>query len=105
MKVLNVSRRAFLGVLGVSGLVLAVGLPRLRSASGEAKKYGADSMPNGWVDSPVVFVAIAEDGTVTITCHRQEMGQGVRTSLPMVVAHELEAHWQRLRLQQPTGDQ
>jgi len=105
MKVLNVSRRAFLGTVAVSGLVLAVGLPRLRSAGKEAKKYGADSMPNGWVDSPLAFVAIAEDGTVTITCHRQEMGQGVRTSLPMVVADELEADWARVRVQQASGDQ
>jgi len=105
MKILNVSRRAFLGTMAVSGLVLAVGLPRLRSAGKEAKKYGADSMPNGWVDSPLAFVAIAEDGTVTITCHRQEMGQGVRTSLPMVVADELEADWARVRVQQASGDQ
>src|SRR6267154_24960 len=84
---------------------LEVGLPRLRSAGKEAKKYGADSMPNGWVDSPLAFVAIAEDGTVTITCHRQEMGQGVRTSLPMVVADELEADWARVRVQQAGGDQ
>src|SRR5258706_55292 len=105
MKVINVSRRAFLGTVAVSGLVLAVGLPRLRAAVDEGKKYGADSMPNGWVDSPLAFVAIAEDGTVTITCHRQEMGQGVRTSLPMVVADELEAEWQRVRVQQATGDQ
>ena len=105
MKVLNVSRRAFLGTVAVSGLVLAVGLPRLRPAGKEAKKYGADSMPNGWVDNPLVFVAIAEDGTVTITCHRQEMGQGVRTSLQMVVADELEADWARVRVQQASGDQ
>ena len=105
MKVRNVSRRAFLGTVAVSGLVLAVGVARVRSAGGEAKKYGADSMPNGWVDDPLVFLAIGEDGTVTITCHRQEMGQGVRTSLPMVVADELEADWGRVRVQQATGDQ
>jgi len=105
MKIVKISRRAFLGTMAVSGLVLAVGVPRLRSAGAQANKYGADSMPNGWVDNPLVFVAIGEDGTVTITCHRQEMGQGVRTSLPMVVADELEADWQRVRVQQATGDQ
>ena len=96
-EVINVSRRTFLGTLSAAGLVLAVGRPRLAFAADE-QKYGADSMPNGWVDSPLVFVAIAEDGTVTITCHRQEMGQGVRTSLPMVVADELEADWRRVRV-------
>ncbi len=105
MEIVKISRRAFLGTVAVSGLMLAVGVPRLRAAVDEGKKYGADAMPNGWVDSPLVFVAIGEDGTVTITCHRQEMGQGVRTSLPMVVADELEADWQRVRVQQATGDQ
>ena len=50
-------------------------------------------MPNGLRDDPRIFVAIAEDGTVTVTCHRSEMGQGVRTSWPMVVADELDADW------------
>src|SRR5258708_32753887 len=104
MEVINVSRRTFLGTLSAAGLVLAVGRPRLAFAADE-QKYGADSMPNGWVDSPLVFVAIAEDGTVTITCHRQEMGQGVRTSLPMVGADELEADWHHVQIRQAPGDQ
>jgi len=98
----NMSRRAFLGVLGATGLLLAVGCAPKTSA---APKYGADSMPNGWVDDPLVFVHIDADGTVTIVCHRQEMGQGVRTSLPMVLADELEADWQRVRVQQANADQ
>ena len=89
-ELINVSRRAFLGAIPAMGLILAVGFPRLALAADEPK-YGADSMPHGWVDDPLVFVAIGTDGTVTITCHRPEMGQGVRTSLPMVVADELEA--------------
>src|SRR5882672_4323366 len=104
METINVSRRAFLGTLSAAGLALAVGLPR-PAFSADEPKYGADSMPNAWVDNPLVFVVIGEDGTVTITCHRQEMGQGVRTSLPMVVADELEADWGRVRVQQATGDQ
>jgi isoquinoline 1-oxidoreductase beta subunit len=104
LDVVNVSRRAFLGAIPAAGLVLAVGFPRLARAADEPK-YGADSMPNGWVDDPLVFVAIGADGTVTITCHRQEMGQGVRTSLPMVVADELEADWSRVRVTQAHADQ
>jgi CO/xanthine dehydrogenase Mo-binding subunit len=53
------------------------------------KKFGADRMPNGWRDDPTIFISLAEDGTVTVTCHRSEMGQGVRTSIAMVVADEL----------------
>ena len=104
LQVINLSRRHFLGTASAVGLVLAVGFPRLAPAA-DAPKYGADSMPNGWVDDPLVFVAIATDGTVTITCHRQEMGQGVRTSLPMVVADELEADWSRVRVRQAQADQ
>ncbi len=47
-------------------------------------------MPGGTVDDPLVFVSIAPDGVVTIVAHRAEMGTGVRTSLPMMVA-EMEA--------------
>ncbi|OLC65742.1 MAG: twin-arginine translocation pathway signal protein [Betaproteobacteria bacterium 13_1_40CM_4_64_4] len=100
----NISRRAFLGAMGAVGLVLAVGGQR-RVAAADAPKYGADSMPHGWVDNPLAFVAIGADGAVTIVCHRSEMGQGVRTSLPMVLADELEADWRRVRVRQATGDE
>jgi isoquinoline 1-oxidoreductase beta subunit len=100
----NISRRAFLGAMGAAGLVLVVGCGP-RAPASAAPKYGADSMPHGWVDDPLVFVHIAPDGTVTIVCHRQEMGQGVRTSLPMVLADELEADWLRVRVQQATADE
>ena len=101
----NVSRRQFLqGVSALGGLVLAAGFPSPARAA-DPPKYGADGMPNGWVDSPLVFVAIGEDGTVTIVCHRSEMGQGVRTGMPMIVADELEADWKRVRVVQATGDE
>src|SRR5207249_6712066 len=102
--VVNLSRRRFLqGMSALGGLVLAVGYPS--AARAQAKKYGADGMPNGWVDSPLAFVSIAEDGTVTIVCHLSEMGQGVRTGMPMIVADELEADWNRVRVAQAPGDQ
>ena len=105
MIIANMSRRSFLGAMGATGLLLVVGCGPKTPATAAAPKYGADSMPNGWVDDPLVFVHIAPDGTVTIVCHRQEMGQGVRTSLPMVLADELEADWQRVRVQQADADQ
>src|SRR6202790_2173264 len=103
VEIINLSRRAFLGAAPAIGLVLAVGIPRM-ALGADAPKYGADSMPHGWVDDPLAFVAIGTDGTVTITCHRQEMGQGVRTSLPMVVADELEADWSHVRVRQAQAD-
>ena len=102
--VVNVSRRRFLQGMSLGGLVLAVGYPSAARAQ-EPKKYGADGMPNGWVDNPLVFVSIAENGMVSIVCHRAEMGQGVRTGMPMIVADELEADWKRVRVVQAPGDE
>jgi isoquinoline 1-oxidoreductase beta subunit len=53
---------------------------------------------------PNVFVAMDADGSVTITVSRSEMGQGVRTSLPRIVADELEADLARVTLVQSIGD-
>jgi isoquinoline 1-oxidoreductase beta subunit len=105
VEVINISRRAFLGTMSAAGLVLAVGCSPHTTTTQQPPKYGADSMPHGTVDNPLAFVAIGTDGVVTIVCHRSEMGQGVRTSLPMVVADELEADWQRVRVQQATADE
>src|SRR5947208_16132828 len=74
-------------------------------ATADQPKYGRDGMPDGWIDNPLVFLAIGEDGTVTIVCHRSEMGQGVRTGMAMIVADELEADWKRVRVVQAPGDQ
>ncbi|MBL6455396.1 xanthine dehydrogenase family protein molybdopterin-binding subunit [Belnapia sp. T6] len=99
----NLSRRGLLGGIAAGGLVLGIGLPAARGQ--QQQRFGADGMPNGWRDDPRLFVAIAEDGIVTITCHRQEMGQGVRTSIPMVIAEELEADWSKVRVTQAPGDE
>src|SRR5262249_16215764 len=53
---------------------------------------------------PNVFVAIESDGTVKIVAHRSEMGTGIRTSLPLVVADELDADWSRVKIEQAIGD-
>lgn len=103
--VASVSRRDFLlGASALGGLVL------LATSSGtvkaeEAKKYGADGMPHGWKYDPLAFIAIAPDGTVTVVVHRSEMGQGVRTGMPLIVADELEADWSKVRVQQATADE
>ena len=53
----NVSRRQFLqGVSAMGGLVLAAGFSTAAQAA-DPPKYGADGMPNGWRDDPLVFVA------------------------------------------------
>jgi len=60
-------------------------------------------MPHGTVNDPHVFIAIDDKGIVSIIAHRAEMGTGSRTSLPMVVADELEADWARVRIVQAAG--
>ena len=103
----NVSRRSILGgILTATGFVLSV---RFSPANAREafKPYptGADAMPSKGVTDPNVFIAIDQDGTVTIVTHRAEMGTGIRTSLPMVVADEMEADWSRVRLSQAPGDE
>jgi isoquinoline 1-oxidoreductase beta subunit len=100
----NVSRRAMLRGLGITaGLVLAV--PVLSRRGMAAYTTGAGKMPHGTVNDPLVFVAIAPDGLVTIIAARSEMGTGIRTSLPMVVADEMEADWTRVQVRQAPGDE
>ncbi len=106
VEIANVSRRGFLAGAGAGAFVLAVGLPRRGLAQEEPPKgFGRDAMPNGWRDDPTLFVSIAPDGAVTLTCTRAEMGQGVRTSIAMVLADELEADWAHVRVAQANGDE
>ena len=97
------SRREFLvNLKALGGLVLVASVSDLVKAE---EKYGADGMPHGWSDNPLIFVAIGGDGTVTIVVHRSEMGQGVRTGMPLIVADELEADWSRVRVTQAPADE
>src|SRR4030095_16057816 len=74
----NVSRRSVLkGIGAAGGLVLGTQL-----APGGYRFAGAADEKTL---SPNFFIALAKDGTVTIFAHRSEMGQGIRTGLPMIV--------------------
>src|SRR5580704_13982109 len=102
----GLSRREFLRQLQAMGglLLIADGL-HVAKAADAAPKYGADGMPHGTVDNPLVFLTVGEDGWVTIVVHRSEMGQGVRTGMPLIVADELEADWNKVRVQQAPADE
>jgi isoquinoline 1-oxidoreductase subunit beta len=93
-----VSRRGFLGgVFSAGALILGSSvLPESTTAS--ETQAGAQWIPN-------VFVGINPDGSVILIAHRSEMGTGIRTSLPMVLADELEADWQRVRVEQALGNE
>jgi isoquinoline 1-oxidoreductase subunit beta len=100
----NVSRRGFLkGILATGGLVMAAEFLPTRGALAYAT--GAAKMTGGVVSDPHVFIAIDPSGLVTIVAHRAEMGTGTRTSLPMVIAEELEADWSRVKIAQSPGDE
>ena len=96
---MQVTRRNFLTTLSASSLVL-MGKVGLGQEAGllDASLRSADDF------APDFFVAIAPDGGVTILVHRSEMGTGIRTSLPRIVADELEADWNRVVIQQAIGD-
>ena len=99
----NVSRRGFLkGLVGAGALVLGAQiLPE--SLLGTTVVAGEDPMTKAALQ-PNVYVAIDTDGTVYIVCHRSEMGSGNRTGLPRIVADELDADWNRVKVVQATGD-
>jgi isoquinoline 1-oxidoreductase beta subunit len=100
----NVSRRFVLKGIAAAGSLIVAG-SFLRGGSALAYATGADAMPHGTVNDPHVFIAIDDKGMVSIIAHRAEMGTGTRTSLPMVVADELEADWARVRVVQAPGDE
>ncbi len=84
------SRRAFLGTSAAAGAGLVIGfyLPSRALADAEA------------AFSPNAYLMIAPDGKITIVVARSEMGQGVWTSLPMILAEELEADWKQIAIEQ-----
>ena len=98
----NVSRRGFLkGMVSAGAFVLAV---RYVRDTGFARS-GDAANPFGRLPlHPSVYLGLEEDGTVHIIAHRSEMGTSSRTSLPMVLADELDADWARVKIQQAIGD-
>jgi len=90
---INMSRRDFIrtGAILGGGLVLGISLLPPGSDSEAVDKTGT-FVPNA-------FVRIGTDDSVTIIVNKSEMGQGVYTSLPMLVAEELEADWSKIGIE------
>ncbi|SDZ62971.1 xanthine dehydrogenase family protein molybdopterin-binding subunit [Pseudomonas sp. NFIX28] len=85
------SRRGFLkaGALLGGGLVVAFVIP---GANRFARAAGEEFVPNA-------FLRIAPDGMVTVVLGHSEMGQGIWTGLPMLIAEELDADWSKIRVE------
>jgi isoquinoline 1-oxidoreductase beta subunit len=99
----NVSRRGFVkGLLGAGALVLGVHyIPKVVL---ERDEHPGVTDADRAALHPNAFVGIETDGTVYIVAHRSEMGTVIRTSLPLVVADELDADWKRVKVDQAIGD-
>ena len=99
------SRRGFLkGILGTGAFVLSVRWMPEQVFAATLHTNPADAMGKA-VLHPSVYLAIDTDGTAYVVAHRSEMGNGVRTSLPRIVADELDADWSRVKVVQATGDE
>ncbi len=93
-KLKNPSRRSFLrDSAAISGaLVISFWLP-----AGRGRFAHAQEVPKKAPIHPNAFLRIGKDGTCTVMVKHLEFGQGVTTSLPMIVAEELECDWSKVR--------
>ncbi len=98
----KISRRQFLKQTGQAGGGLVFALTFATACQPEEQAVGPAAKSATSV-SPNVYVNIRSDGIVEIICHRSEMGQGIRTSLPQVIADEMEADWDKIELVQAIG--
>jgi isoquinoline 1-oxidoreductase beta subunit len=103
MPTTTVSRRDFLkaSALAGGGVMLAGWLDALAPADAAAASLGA-SAADGF--APNAFIRIAADGVVTIVGKNPEVGQGVKTMLPMLIAEELDVDWKNVRVEQAPLD-
>jgi len=95
IRIQKVTRRSFIKGVGLASSSLVIGM----------QFSSVTAAPNNdTIFSPDVFISMEKDGTVTIISHRSEMGQGIRSSLPLLVADEMECDWDRVVVKQAIGD-
>src|SRR3954454_24621211 len=96
-----VSRREFLRASSIvgGGLLLAGYIDLAHATPAFAEAWGAspDFAPNA-------FIRMTPDGIVTITAKNPEIGQGIKTMLPMLIADELDVDWKDVRIEQAPLD-
>ncbi|HEX3945310.1 MAG TPA: molybdopterin cofactor-binding domain-containing protein [Rhizomicrobium sp.] len=99
----SIDRRTVLkaSLLAGGGLALHILIPAPGLARSEARTTNAGTTS---VAELSVFISVAPDGTITIVSKTPEIGQGVKTSLPMMVADELDCGWQQVRTVQADLD-
>jgi isoquinoline 1-oxidoreductase beta subunit len=93
---MNLNRRSF---LKVSALTTGAFTLRLYIPQAHAQAPAKQEL------KPTAFIRIAPDGTVTIKARGPEMGQGIKTELPMLIAEELDVDWKNVRVEQADLDE
>ena len=93
----ELSRRSLLKVVGGVGACFVLGSFSSVACATPKEKAGVVFAPNA-------FIKLAPDGTATVTITRSDMGQGVRTSLAMLVAEEMDLDWNKVVVIQATAD-
>jgi isoquinoline 1-oxidoreductase beta subunit len=104
LAIARVSRRQVL--VGLTGATAVAGGAGLWLVSRRVRGWRwRNAVERGAAFAPNVFLAVEPGGDVVIWLVRSEMGQGVDTALPMLVAEELDADWQRVRVERAVLDQ
>src|SRR5947208_3230476 len=98
METIRIGRRTFLRVGALAGGGLLLGL-----YVGPKTRAQAPAAPASLV--PGAFVRLAPDGTVTIMAKNPEVGQSVKTALPMLIAEEMDVEWKDVRVVQADLDE
>ena len=95
MDTMVMNRRAFLRVTAIAGggLLAAVYLEPVSDVFAQGARASTNFVPNA-------FIKIGPDGFVTIISKNPEIGQGIKTSLPMLIAEELDVDWKNVRIEQ-----
>ncbi len=91
----KIDRRSFLRASGLTATGIILGL----------QTSCTTDPANSTSFAPNVYLTVNPDGTVLIVAHRSEMGTGIRTGLPLIVADELEADWKKVKVVQAVADE
>jgi isoquinoline 1-oxidoreductase beta subunit len=101
-EIVNLSRRRVLKGTLTGGVVLGLHVGGARLAFAAAPLASATGVKA--VFAPNVYVSVAPSGEIVLVVHRSEMGTGIRTSLAMILADELDADWNTVKVVQAQGD-